>query len=179
MEFSRDRKMMSVLCQKAASRPVLFVKGAPETVLERCTQASASIIVCSKNATERFFNFLPFAFSRPSAITNGEKTKFLVCKVLSFLSNCTVIRCLEVSTLVQVAEDSTAPRELTSRHKKLFLDKVAEFGSQSALRCLALASRQMPPGSQQVLSKASSLISWILKKLQGCRSKGWNAPLYQ
>lgn len=39
--------MMSVLCQRAASRPVLFVKGAPEAVLERCTQVG-----CSEEVTE-------------------------------------------------------------------------------------------------------------------------------
>ena len=38
LEFSRDRKMMSVLAQRTASRPILFCKGAPEAVLGRCTQ---------------------------------------------------------------------------------------------------------------------------------------------
>lgn len=40
LEFSRDRKMMSVLCADMASGShSLFVKGAPEAVLERCTSA--------------------------------------------------------------------------------------------------------------------------------------------
>lgn len=38
MEFSRDRKMMSVLAEKNGSG-VLFVKGAPESILDRCTSA--------------------------------------------------------------------------------------------------------------------------------------------
>ena len=40
LEFSRERKMMSVLCRYGASS-VLFVKGAPESVLQRCTQVCA------------------------------------------------------------------------------------------------------------------------------------------
>ncbi|KZV91087.1 calcium ATPase [Exidia glandulosa HHB12029] len=42
-EFSRDRKMMSVLVKRSPgekARAALFVKGAPESVLERCTSAA-------------------------------------------------------------------------------------------------------------------------------------------
>ncbi|KAK2077416.1 hypothetical protein QBZ16_004261 [Prototheca wickerhamii] len=39
VEFSRDRRRMSVLCAPGGAREgVLFVKGAPESVLERCTR---------------------------------------------------------------------------------------------------------------------------------------------
>ena len=37
LEFSRDRKMMSVRCRKQ-DQDTLFVKGAPEAVIARCTQ---------------------------------------------------------------------------------------------------------------------------------------------
>lgn len=36
-EFSRDRKMMSVLIRRQSGGGALFAKGAPESVLERCT----------------------------------------------------------------------------------------------------------------------------------------------
>lgn len=44
LEFSRDRKSMSSYCvplkaSKLGTGPKLFVKGAPEGVLERCTHA--------------------------------------------------------------------------------------------------------------------------------------------
>lgn len=47
MEFSRDRKSMSVYCSTSTGRTTrssehlsskMFVKGAPESVLERCTK---------------------------------------------------------------------------------------------------------------------------------------------
>lgn len=40
LEFSRDRKSMSVYCKPKAqpdSKPIMFVKGAPESILDRCT----------------------------------------------------------------------------------------------------------------------------------------------
>jgi len=37
LEFSRDRKMMSVLCTRKGNE-ILFCKGAPESILARCTQ---------------------------------------------------------------------------------------------------------------------------------------------
>ena len=37
LEFSRDRKMMSVLCRQGVGC-TLFCKGAPEALLQRCSQ---------------------------------------------------------------------------------------------------------------------------------------------
>lgn len=42
LEFSRERKLMSVRCARQGQPDTLFVKGAPEAVLARCTQASPS-----------------------------------------------------------------------------------------------------------------------------------------
>lgn len=36
MEFSRDRKLMSVLCNRKQIE-IMFSKGAPESILSRCT----------------------------------------------------------------------------------------------------------------------------------------------
>ena len=40
--------------------------------------------------------------------------------------------------------------ELGPALRQGFLDKTAEFGGKAALRCLALALRQLPHGSRQV-----------------------------
>ena len=39
LEFSRDRKMMSVRCRRR-DQDTLFVKGAPEAVIARCSRVS-------------------------------------------------------------------------------------------------------------------------------------------
>lgn len=36
LEFSRDRKMMSVLCSRKLQE-IVFSKGAPESIISRCT----------------------------------------------------------------------------------------------------------------------------------------------
>lgn len=45
LEFSRDRKMMSVLCSRNQLH-VLFSKGAPESIISRC-----STILCNDNGS--------------------------------------------------------------------------------------------------------------------------------
>lgn len=69
LEFSRDRKMMSTLCQRAGGRPMLFVKGAPEAILDRCTQA---------------------CYSPPSTACSYKPTIF--SKTTEFLQCCTMAR---------------------------------------------------------------------------------------
>ena len=43
LEFSRDRKMMSVRCRRQ-DQDTLFVKGAPEAVIARCSRVSHTVI---------------------------------------------------------------------------------------------------------------------------------------
>ena len=45
LDFSRDRKMMSVLCNRNQHH-VLFSKGAPESIMSRCTT-----IMCNDNGS--------------------------------------------------------------------------------------------------------------------------------
>jgi len=45
LEFSRDRKMMSVLCSRKQST-TMFSKGAPESIISRCTS-----ILCNDNGS--------------------------------------------------------------------------------------------------------------------------------
>ena len=60
LEFSRDRKMMSVRCRQG-NHDLLFVKGAPESVLACCThvrrnpcasplQHDAQLLICVEMA---------------------------------------------------------------------------------------------------------------------------------
>lgn len=43
LDFSRDRKMMSVLCSRK-QKQILFSKGAPESIISRCTN-----VLCNEN----------------------------------------------------------------------------------------------------------------------------------
>lgn len=45
LEFSRDRKMMSILCSRNQSH-ILFSKGAPESIISRC-----SSILCNEDGS--------------------------------------------------------------------------------------------------------------------------------
>jgi Ca2+ transporting ATPase len=65
-EFSRDRKCMSVLAGSSSS-PVLLVKGAPESILDKCTTALVGV-----NGTK---------------VALGSKTRDLIDKKLSEFAN--------------------------------------------------------------------------------------------
>ncbi|KAJ3027572.1 UNVERIFIED_CONTAM: hypothetical protein HDU68_003563 [Siphonaria sp. JEL0065] len=86
LEFSRDRKSMSVLVEKAGKK-TLFVKGAPEQILERCTsvrmgdktvkldaQAKAAILAkVAQWGEKESLRVLAFATVDTPAIPNPSK----------------------------------------------------------------------------------------------------------
>jgi hypothetical protein len=49
-----------------------------------------------------------------------------------------------------VLNDGTGTAPMTEALKALLMQRVTAYGSNHALRCLALARRSMPPSSQQV-----------------------------
>lgn len=58
------------------------------------------------------------------------------------------------STGLQVfLNDGSGTDPMTDSLRHVLLDRVTAFGSNHALRCLALASRPMSPSSQQVCLK--------------------------
>lgn len=83
LEFSRDRKMMSVLCSRKQME-IMFSKGAPESILSRCTA-----ILCNDDGSTvplsaairaelelRFHRWKPlFKYSRICCLTALHTTK--------------------------------------------------------------------------------------------------------
>ena len=79
MEFSRDRKSMSVYCvpippktaqpDPPAPTPKLFVKGAPESILDRCTHARVGKIF-SFDKREGIFRLLDLLYSKVNCVSN-------------------------------------------------------------------------------------------------------------
>lgn len=70
LEFSRDRKMMSVLCSRKHTE-FMFSKGAPESIISRCTSilcnsdgSTAPLTPDIRAELEAKFNRLASAFSQ-------------------------------------------------------------------------------------------------------------------
>lgn len=56
LEFSRDRKSMSVLSRsKKAGDNHLFVKGAPESILTRCAQIAGSVVPAAASTISVYY----------------------------------------------------------------------------------------------------------------------------
>lgn len=63
LEFSRDRKMMSVLCSRKQSE-ILFTKGAPESIIPRCTNVLCNDDGSTVPLTSRVRTELESSFNR-------------------------------------------------------------------------------------------------------------------
>ncbi|CAG8637181.1 13591_t:CDS:10, partial [Acaulospora colombiana] len=59
-EFSRDRKMMSVLVRRTNGQGSLFVKGAPESVLERCSfmQSDSRVVPLERSMRKNILDLM-------------------------------------------------------------------------------------------------------------------------
>ena len=155
----RDRKMMSALCASGAGagRRVLFVKGAPESVLERCTgaltnQGSGAVEAMTPGLRSALHAKVgqaavvwqwgsagaagrggSGAISRPQAPEGCSLTrKATLTYVLDLMLTPPCPACL-LACLPPPQPPSQPPTE-----------QVAEYGSGSALRVLALAYRPWP-----------------------------------
>ncbi|KJE96462.1 sarco/endoplasmic reticulum calcium transporting ATPase [Capsaspora owczarzaki ATCC 30864] len=82
LEFSRDRKSMSVYCvPKAGKKNVMFVKGAPEGVIERCS-------------------FVRLADGSKVPLVPGDETHETIHKILlSYGTGSDTLRCLALATV--------------------------------------------------------------------------------
>ncbi|DBA82876.1 TPA: Calcium-transporting ATPase 3, endoplasmic reticulum-type [Trebouxia sp. C0004] len=78
LEFSRDRKMMSVLAQGPNNQEVIFVKGAPESVLDRCTH------VMSNDGSGEFRMTPDVEEKVMAAVTSFGAKKALRCLALAY-----------------------------------------------------------------------------------------------
>lgn len=70
LEFSRDRKMMSVLCSRKQIE-IMFSKGAPENILSRCTSILCNDDGSTVPLTANIRAELESRFSRLTIICHG------------------------------------------------------------------------------------------------------------
>lgn len=59
-----------------------------------------------------------------------------------------------------LVNDSGEAEPMTGAMKRALMDKVEAYGDHHTLRCLALASRAMPPSSDQVLLTCPAAVGW-------------------
>jgi len=67
LEFSRDRKMMSVLCSRK-QQEIMFSKGAPECIISRCTHILCNDDASSVPLTTDIRNELEARFQRSDCV---------------------------------------------------------------------------------------------------------------
>ncbi|KAG2498687.1 hypothetical protein HYH03_003428 [Edaphochlamys debaryana] len=125
LEFTRDRKMMSVMAVGDA-RSVMWSKGAPESIIARCSSGAPESIIarCSSGAPES-----------------------IIARCSSGAPESIIARCSSV-----LANNGEGVVPLTESARQQIMQAVQRYGRR-ALRTLALAYKPLPASSKALVAE--------------------------
>ncbi|KAG1341808.1 Calcium-transporting ATPase [Cocos nucifera] len=157
LEFSRDRKLMSVLCSRK-QQEIMFSKGAPESIISRCTH-----ILCNDDGSS-----VPLTVDiRNELVARFQRFIYIMKEIILFVS------LWDVSS-----KDLNDPgmrrqhvkRKIKGKKEKdlgilvflfFFWKGINSFAGKDTLRCLALALKRMPMGQQTLCHEDEANLTFI------------------